>query len=298
MPRPITPTAPLFAAIVARCWLGEAGQHDQPPAGRGVGHGLHRRLRRAHVLLAHDIEDGDRQPGQVPEVVERLQRLGAADIARGRGRADHRRGALARGPGARFGEPPHQRALDERLHPLRPDGRDAVVPALDEGRRAVGARVADHHPPHPGRMREREAQRRHAAERQADHVRPLRAHGVEHRDHVGDEHREGIGPLRPLAPPMAARVVADDAMGPGQQRDLVVPHGEVGRERVGEQQPGPALVPVDAGRQAGAGCGDVEPAHCAASCAPSAAITRGRTSSAISRMERRARAGSFQSWPA
>ena len=119
-------------------------------------------------------------------------------------------------------------------------------------------------------------------------------------DHVVDEHGKAVRPRRRVAAAVAARVVAQDAVARGQERDLRIPHGVVGREAVRQDEPRrvAAISAVDAGEELRSGHLDVGHSAASASAERVAAVTAGITVSAISTMERRASSRSRQSLPA
>ena len=130
----------------------------------------------------------------------------------------HLRRAL--GEGAR--EPaPHDRVGD-RLHALRAHGFGALRPGL-RGRQIGGGRHKDEALQLFGAA-QRQRLSRHAAERQADHMRLGDAQGVQQPGEVVGQIFDGRAALDHLGAAMAARVIAEHAVPVREGADLRVPH--------------------------------------------------------------------------
>ena len=142
-------------------------------------------------------------------------------------------------------------------------------------------------------MIERESERRHAAHGQADEVKAFEFQGIGERDDVSDQLRKAVGASRYLAQAVAALVVAHDPVALAQELGLRLPHREVGAERVGEDDGRRVGRSVDDMVQLDGPGRDQRHVH-----SPSSRLTAGMTVVAINSIERRASAGSAQSWPA
>jgi hypothetical protein len=205
---------------------------------------------------------------------------------------------LAWAPGP-LGEPAHQRVLGDRRHPAGRYRPHPLVPQRERGGGIVPAGIAADQPAEPRRMKQPEPEAGHAAERQAEIVDGGNLETIEDRDGVGRQAAEIIGAGRRAAGAVAPCVIAHHAAQAQEVGQLVVPHRHVGGERVGQHQPRQARIPVDPDRQRCVPGGDLETlAHAAMVSLAIRALTRGITSSAISRIDSRASAGSTQSWPA
>ena len=90
-----------------------------------------------------------------------------------------------------------------------------------------------------------QSDRGHAAHGEPDEMAPLDLEGIEQRHRIADQQIEGVSPLRRVGPAMAAVVVAQDVEVVAQQLGLLIPHGKIGGERIGEHQPGCAIASVD-----------------------------------------------------
>jgi hypothetical protein len=135
------------------------------------------------------------------------------------------------------GEPAPDRRLDQRRHPA--DGRDgdALVPRGRPARCGRGIAVAEHQAAHPVRIQHREAQRRDRAHRHANDDRPVDGERIEQQRQILGQPVEIAGQGRDVRFAMAALVVAQDTKVIAQCRDLIVPEGEVGHQRIAEHQP-------------------------------------------------------------
>ena len=114
-----------------------------------------------------------------------------------------------------------QHLLDERAISFPADERLALAPDL----RIHFRRGGDEHQPveHPW-MAEREGLRRHAAERQPDDMRPRHAERGEQSRQVVGEVVDRRRPVEHLGTAVAAGVVTQAAIAPGECRHLRIPH--------------------------------------------------------------------------
>lgn len=83
-------------------------------------------------------------------------------------------------------------------------------------------------------------------QRQAQHVHPLQAQGIQQLHRVAPQPVQGIRAARDVGGAVAARVVAQQPEVLGESRHLAVPHVEVGTDGVREQQHRLVLVTVEA----------------------------------------------------
>src|SRR5207248_3071426 len=68
---------------------------------------------------------------------------------------------------------------------------------------------------------------------------------IHQREHVGDEQVEGVAAAGRLAAAVPTLIVAQHAERTAQLARLLVPHGQIGRERVAQDEPGRALRTVE-----------------------------------------------------
>jgi hypothetical protein len=105
-------------------------------------------------------------------------------------------------------------------------------------------RVADDHPIEPIRMLLRQAERGGAAHGQAGEMRFSYCERIHQRERIGDQQVEGVAASRRLGRAVPALIVAQHAERTPEFARLLLPHRQIGRERVAQDEPGRAVGPV------------------------------------------------------
>src|ERR1700674_4456738 len=250
----VLPQKLLDGVVVGRGLLevGEVGgvEHHELRVLDAAGDELATLRRRRRVALAGDHQRRCLELGNAGALVHVAQRSTAAGVAGGRRGEQHlaHAGDHGRLAFAEFrGEPALEHGVHHLLHAVLEHGLDAAVPQLSIA--DLGAGVGKHElaeavagvaaEPHAGA----------AAHGEADEVGLLDAEVVEDREHVAAETVERVGVLGRVGFAVAALVVADDAEMLGKGLRLVVPHVQVGAERVGEHHRGRAFGALGSARE-------------------------------------------------
>ena len=122
----------------------------------------------------------------------------------------------------------------------------------------AGGDVDQPKPPHQGRMVGRQAQRRHATQRHADHRCRLRGMGLHHPGDLGGEHLRRVVLLRPPVGVAVPRQVDRQQRPPEGEGDRV-PGVGVLRPAVQQHQLGRSCPPPDGAHGEAVGTLDIEP---------------------------------------
>ena len=140
------------------------------------------------------------------------QRRAAGGVPDGRARCHHRamtRHGFGLAPSEVLREPSRHRGVGDRLHAARLHLTNPLGPAI---RRADARRCAgEHQAADAVRRVDGQPHRGQPAEREAAHMRAIRAGGVEHRQRVASEPLDRVLPGRRSRTAVAAGVVADHA---------------------------------------------------------------------------------------
>jgi hypothetical protein len=183
------------------------------------------------------IRDGKFDVGNRPALVHVAYGRAAADIAGGIDRDHHLAHA---GDGFRFliekffREPDAENRVGDRFHALGADRGDAGVPGVR--RLALGRGIGKDHALEALGRRAREPHAGHAAHGEAAVGHTRKFERVENRQDIAAEPLDRIGAVRRAGLAVAALIVADDAKVFGECLRLLVPHVQVGSERIGEHE--------------------------------------------------------------
>ena len=211
-----------------------------------VGDRFAGRRRRCRILLADDDKRRRRHLWIGGAEIHVADRLDAGDVALGIGGGEHVGHAphdLRRALAKALGEPALHVRADQLLETLLAHELDAVGPWRLVGVIEIG--VGEHQLLDAVRRVGAEPLAVHAAHRQAAPVDLVDLERIEDGEDVAAETVETVRPLGHAGLAVAAAVVADEAEVLGEVAGLVVPHMQVGAERIRQHQRRRVVVALD-----------------------------------------------------